>query len=147
MFSLIGTWINGWVNNRKTGDLRRHYDVIAMVDMSSAIHAIVIPAICSPKQGVKTMGQPALTTNTGQGYYLPWTVWQETKGKEQSNVMYSILRESCALSCLVVGHYWPISPKFFRVTWATMWLCDYVRNKTRLDKRIVVPDNKIIATS
>ena len=34
MFSLICARINGWVNNRKAGDLRRHrahYDVIAMV--------------------------------------------------------------------------------------------------------------------
>ena len=33
MFSLIGAWINGWVNNREAGDLRRyraHYDVIVM---------------------------------------------------------------------------------------------------------------------
>ena len=33
MFSLIGVWINDWVNNRETGDLRRqrgHYDVIVM---------------------------------------------------------------------------------------------------------------------
>ena len=33
MFSLICVWINGWVNNRKAGDLRRygaHYDVIVM---------------------------------------------------------------------------------------------------------------------
>ena len=33
MFSLICAWINGWVNNREAGDLRRHrdhYDVIAM---------------------------------------------------------------------------------------------------------------------
>ena len=31
MFSLIWPWINGWVNNREAGDLRRHrahYDVI-----------------------------------------------------------------------------------------------------------------------
>ena len=28
MFSLI--WINGWVNNREAGDLRRHYDVNVM---------------------------------------------------------------------------------------------------------------------
>ena len=31
MFSLICIWINGWVNNREAGDLRRyraHYDVI-----------------------------------------------------------------------------------------------------------------------
>ena len=34
MFSLICTWINGWVNNREAGDLRRyrnHYDVILML--------------------------------------------------------------------------------------------------------------------
>ena len=33
MFSLICTWINGWVNNRLAGDLTRHrahYDVIVM---------------------------------------------------------------------------------------------------------------------
>ena len=33
VFSLICTWINGWVNNREAGDLRRHrphYDVIVM---------------------------------------------------------------------------------------------------------------------
>ena len=35
MFSLICTWINGWVNNREAGDLRRHrthYDVIVMLE-------------------------------------------------------------------------------------------------------------------
>ena len=34
MFPLICVWINGWVNNREAGDLRRyrgHYDVIVMV--------------------------------------------------------------------------------------------------------------------
>ena len=34
MFSLIGVWINGWVNSREVGDLRRyraHYDVIVML--------------------------------------------------------------------------------------------------------------------
>ena len=33
MFSLISAWINGWVNNREGGDLRRdraHYVVIVM---------------------------------------------------------------------------------------------------------------------
>ena len=35
MFSLICAWINGWVNNREAGDLRRqgaHYDVTVMED-------------------------------------------------------------------------------------------------------------------
>ena len=34
MFSKICAWINGWVNNRDAGDLRRHrarYDVIVMI--------------------------------------------------------------------------------------------------------------------
>ena len=34
MFSLICPWINGWVNNREAGDLRRysaHYDVTVMI--------------------------------------------------------------------------------------------------------------------
>ena len=33
MYSFISVWINGWVNNREAGDLRRHrahYDVIVM---------------------------------------------------------------------------------------------------------------------
>ena len=35
MFSLICVWINGWVNNREAGDLRRyraHYDVSVMTN-------------------------------------------------------------------------------------------------------------------
>ena len=38
MFSLIGAWINRWVNNRDAGGLRRHrahYDVIVMIRFSS----------------------------------------------------------------------------------------------------------------
>ena len=34
MFSLIGVWINSWVNNREAGDWRRygvHYDVTVMI--------------------------------------------------------------------------------------------------------------------
>ena len=34
MFSLICTWIDGWVNNHEAGGLRRHrahYDVIVMI--------------------------------------------------------------------------------------------------------------------
>ena len=38
MFSLICVWINGWVNNREAGDLRRyrtHYDVIVMMTIDA----------------------------------------------------------------------------------------------------------------
>ena len=38
MFSLICVWINGWVNNREAGDLRRHrvhYQIIIIIMASS----------------------------------------------------------------------------------------------------------------
>ena len=44
MFSLPCDWINGWVNNRDDGDLRRHrahYDVIVMVHTVRALSCIV----------------------------------------------------------------------------------------------------------
>ena len=39
MFSFIYVWINGWVNSREAGDMRRyraHYDVTAMATMIKA---------------------------------------------------------------------------------------------------------------
>ena len=42
MFSLIRAWINGWVNNREAGDLRRHrahYDVTVMgTELQHTVH-------------------------------------------------------------------------------------------------------------
>ena len=49
MFSLICVWINGWVNNREAGDLRRyrgHYDVIVM--SWSVSRVLGIPELNSP---------------------------------------------------------------------------------------------------
>ena len=46
MFSLICAWINGWVNNREAGDLRRHrayYDVIVMSWYQFVIGTSVTP--------------------------------------------------------------------------------------------------------
>ena len=40
MFSFICAWINGWVNNRGAGDLRRlrtHYDVLVMSILSKIV--------------------------------------------------------------------------------------------------------------
>ena len=48
MFSLICVWINGWVNNRKAGGLRRyraHYDFIVMhrwIDKGSKVDLVLI---------------------------------------------------------------------------------------------------------
>ena len=45
MFSLICAWINGWVNNREAGDLRRHrthYDVTIMSPQKYIIITILL---------------------------------------------------------------------------------------------------------
>ena len=49
MFSLICIWINGWVNNREAGDLRRnhgHYDVVVM-GLSKFCLWCIICCICA----------------------------------------------------------------------------------------------------
>ena len=45
MFSLICVWINGWVNNREAGDLRRyraHYNVTVMVSITIWLISLVV---------------------------------------------------------------------------------------------------------
>ena len=61
MFSLLCAWINGWVNNRDAGDLRRHcthHNVIEMmrtvmfccrfVEVLSSVLILWVDVICSP---------------------------------------------------------------------------------------------------
>ena len=48
MFHLIDAWINGWVNNREAGDLRRdcaHYDVTVMIKFPSLAPGGTVPII------------------------------------------------------------------------------------------------------
>ena len=50
-FSLICAWINGWVNNRKAGDKRRHrahYDVIVMASLILGQSKIALSPITQP---------------------------------------------------------------------------------------------------
>ena len=50
MFSLICAWINGWVNNHKAGDLRRHrahYDVNVMIPEDFGFSTRKIKCMCA----------------------------------------------------------------------------------------------------
>ena len=52
MSSLICAWINGWVNNREAGDLRRHrahFDVIVIQDSFYQCYMIYNKYICSDR--------------------------------------------------------------------------------------------------
>ena len=71
MFSLICVWINGWVSNRKAGDLRRyrtHYDVIVMIakmaeqffrsqPISSWVFVLPLINILRPRQNGRHFGR------------------------------------------------------------------------------------------
>ena len=66
MFTLICTRINGWVNNREAGDLRRnraHYDVIVMtcICFTRILHTLV----------ELTLGDSFRLINVGSGH----TMW------------------------------------------------------------------------
>ena len=55
MFSLICVWINGWVNNREAGDLRRyraHYDVIVMKSLTRRYILLVHKHRCRSDYGI-----------------------------------------------------------------------------------------------
>ena len=56
MFSLICVWINGWVNNREAGDLRRyraHYDITVMVRFGFKMSFGVISYIATTIAGLQ----------------------------------------------------------------------------------------------
>ena len=61
MFSFICVWINGWVNNRKAGDLRRyraHYDVTVMsrrvLGMQRCVLATLLSSMIEKPKEVNT---------------------------------------------------------------------------------------------
>ena len=64
MFSLIYVWINGWVNNREAGDLRRqhdHYDVIVMLLITRSVHLRSL------------LVKPPFICNTSKQYCFDWS--------------------------------------------------------------------------
>ena len=56
MFSLICVWINGWVNNREAGDLRRHRAIYDTTVMYTAIQLIVNPGHLAQKLCLPVVG-------------------------------------------------------------------------------------------
>ena len=64
MFSLICVWINGWVNNREAGDLRRHRahcDVILMI-LCSLFHIYICTQVIQWNHWARVICVNKLTT-------------------------------------------------------------------------------------
>ena len=102
MFSLICTWINGWVNNCEAGDLRRnhaHYDVTAIYHRVAAIrpkrsHNVHASSRFVVKQFWSTSpisfrvtsltpGQMHYCSNIGQSYLTNIGIWPTEIHQEQ----------------------------------------------------------------
>ena len=71
MFSFICAWINGWVNNREAGDLRRHrahYDVNVMYKSRHASN--------DPLCMVEVRGHQAIDFTTLSVFCFKYSMWQ-----------------------------------------------------------------------
>ena len=88
MFTLICARINGWVNNREAGDLRRHrahYDVIVMLFLriSSGIIVAICDVIldCTSKRN-ECLGRSGhmLTSRNGNIFWVNGAFWGESTG-------------------------------------------------------------------
>ena len=75
MFKLICAWTNGWVNNRKAGDLRRyraHYDVIVMRLHWQVQHRLVF--ICWALLWARQTRHRHFICRHGNGRTLGWVL-------------------------------------------------------------------------
>ena len=76
MFSLICVWINDWVSNRETGDLRRHrghYDVIVMIIQNRPSNVVAFGIYnVSSKQNKSQKRKATSKYSTRPVYKLSW---------------------------------------------------------------------------
>ena len=63
MFSLICAWLNGWVNNREAGDLRRHRAHCDVIVMESIMSDDITESIKTTQRRLYC---------AGAALYLPW---------------------------------------------------------------------------
>ena len=79
MFSLICAWINGWVNNRDAGDLRRHgakYDVIVMQWM--CLHALLTGVVSGGKHPSTCVSGPGAAACCFAGRHVLSSILTQT---------------------------------------------------------------------
>ena len=108
IFSLICAWINGWVNNRETDDLRRHrahYDVILMFRRNDCVvPRTVIPKV--PLQCCALDGQnegDAMDSYTSKGMTLRWKSIEPTTYRKTSNIRRTLVGNKIVDHSDVVG--------------------------------------------
>ena len=84
MFSLISAWINGWVNNREAGDLRRplsHYDVSVMNSLWSGA-TLIINNVFSPYYSFWLLKSPFEISKEVISWNPLWKPFIEILGEE-----------------------------------------------------------------
>ena len=97
MFSLICVWINGWVNNGETGDLRRyraHYDVTVMI-YASVNQAIIGSNKDSEPRHCGKQCWPVVDWSYGNTFQ--WNSKRNTKNSFQLNAFKCIICKIAAI--------------------------------------------------
>ena len=111
MFPLIWDWINGWVNNREAGDLRRHrtqYDATVMPYMWHLAKISVGKSFSSDVQCVSCRSNLVQTTSEEVFILSPWLL----------SCSIPITKESYAVQCLF------LYTKDLNTHWHTIfWIC------------------------
>ena len=78
MFSFISTRINGWINNREAGDLRRHrahYDIIVMMHKNAGLmRNLNAYANCNMICAYKWWGLWTLVKGEAGGWNMPYNI-------------------------------------------------------------------------
>ena len=103
MFSLICVWINGWVNNREAGDLRRYrarYDVTVMADMRPGTVSSLVQVVDYLLFDTKPLSEPSLT------YIVIWKLYEQSSlnSYRNSNIFFyeNVLKNAvCELSVIL----------------------------------------------
>ena len=115
MFSLICAWINGWVNNREAGDLRRyrsHYDVIVMDSTGLYPH----DAYCARPSATNTM---ALSFDYSVSRPILCNIYDAVRPLNKPCLRE--VRRSALQWAIILGQSCDDSPISSETTATTMW--------------------------
>ena len=94
MSSLICAWINGWVNNREAGDLRRHrthYDVSVMYHPDVAISIAKLGTCLIMMMTCRPLSKPMMTSY-GNAFRI-LALWENPTGTDDFPHKGSIVRD------------------------------------------------------
>ena len=135
MLSLICVRINGWVNNREAGELRRHPGHYDVDEMASEVNLHVLDMGKTVALFTKHMYKPQNTTLL----ILPGVIWYSNQTSFRFVLWYKIFR-ICVFTLYESTRYWAFS----KMKQMTTKPCTYIRGYSILPYTSVKESNVIV---